>query len=208
MSQQDKLKWNRKHGSGEFASGDADEFLEANRELLGGGRALDIAAGTGSNTLYLAEQGYEVDAVDISSVAMQRLMNKADKTKLSVRCIVADLDSFFLPYNYYDLVVVFYFFSPELMPSISRTVVLGGLLIYATYNEQHLKVRPHFNNDFLVQPGELQGAFPHFYSLHVDDRAGPVGNISRFVDAKRFRVRFLQNQSATSPDPRQCPAHV
>ncbi len=49
-------------------------------ELVSGmppGRALDIAAGEGRNALWLVEQGWEVEAVDFSPVAVQRVADLA-----------------------------------------------------------------------------------------------------------------------------------
>ncbi len=36
------------------------------------GRALDVAAGTGRNAIFLAQHGYDVDALDSSSVAIEK----------------------------------------------------------------------------------------------------------------------------------------
>ena len=41
------------------------------------GRALDIAAGRGRNSLFLAELGFEVDAVDVSDVAVETVARHA-----------------------------------------------------------------------------------------------------------------------------------
>lgn len=184
MSEQDRRKWEKKHRSGELSYTCADDFLVKNRNLLRGGRGLDIAAGMGANALYLARCGYAVTAIDISFVAMQALMNKARQSELDISCIVADLDSFFLPSSYYDLVIVFYFYLPELTPYINRALAPGGILIYATYNERHLGVRPHFNAEFLVKTGALQRAFSDLHVISVHEQAGPAHNISRFIGRK------------------------
>ncbi|MBR8641390.1 class I SAM-dependent methyltransferase [Streptomyces tuirus] len=55
-----------------FFVGKPDENLVSflDRELISGGRALDLGCGPGRNALYLAERGFEVDAVDLAPAAV------------------------------------------------------------------------------------------------------------------------------------------
>lgn len=69
------------------------------------GKALDCGAGNGRNSLFLAENGFDVDAVDVSSVACEQLQSAADARNVSVRAHVGDITSFDFPKNY-DLVVM------------------------------------------------------------------------------------------------------
>ncbi|MFF8013704.1 methyltransferase domain-containing protein [Streptomyces sp. NPDC007929] len=50
------------------------------RGLLGGGRALDLGCGPGRNALYLAERGFDVDAVDLSATAVDWARERARAT--------------------------------------------------------------------------------------------------------------------------------
>jgi len=63
---QDRERWDRKFASSDFIYGkEPARFLADNVERLPpGGRALDVAAGEGRNSVYLARHGLEVDAVD------------------------------------------------------------------------------------------------------------------------------------------------
>lgn len=47
------------------------------RGLSSGGRALDLGCGPGRNALYLAERGFEVDAVDLSPAAVDWARDRA-----------------------------------------------------------------------------------------------------------------------------------
>ncbi|MFD5227109.1 class I SAM-dependent methyltransferase [Streptomyces qaidamensis] len=59
-----------------------DESLVAavERGVLGGGRALDLGCGPGRNALYLAARGFDVDAVDLSSTALDWARERARET--------------------------------------------------------------------------------------------------------------------------------
>ena len=81
------------------------EILPSVLKYTTAGHALDCGAGDGRNSLFLAENGFDVDAVDISSVACEQLQSAADARNVSVRAHVGDITSFDFPKNY-DLVVM------------------------------------------------------------------------------------------------------
>ncbi len=65
------------------------------------GKALDIATGMGRNAIFLAQCGFEVDAIDISNVAIDKLTNRPEK--LNPICV--DLDSYDIPTVRYSLIL-------------------------------------------------------------------------------------------------------
>ena len=73
------------------------------------GKALDIASGSGHNSVFLATQGYEVDAVDFSAVAIAKLSSFVQGTTLSIHTLQADLTNYRIQKNTYDLIINFYF---------------------------------------------------------------------------------------------------
>lgn len=72
--------WNEHYGSGflPWDSDDPDEALvEAVRSgLVTPGRALEIGCGTGTNALWLAQQGFDVLGVDLAPLAIERARKK------------------------------------------------------------------------------------------------------------------------------------
>ena len=65
-----------------FFAARPDESLVAavERGVLRGGRALDLGCGPGRNALYLAARGFDVDAVDLSSTALDWARERARET--------------------------------------------------------------------------------------------------------------------------------
>jgi SAM-dependent methyltransferase len=55
------------------------------------GRAIEFGSGSGTNALYLARQGFDVTAVDVSTLAISAAAERARQAGLSVRFIAADL---------------------------------------------------------------------------------------------------------------------
>jgi SAM-dependent methyltransferase len=153
----DRERWDRKYTAGEGpAHFRPKRFLTEHRHLLGGGRALDVACGFGGNALYLASLGYQVDAVDVSSVAMARARAEALRRDLVLNLIQADLSHWRVPAARYDLIVVFYYLNRDLMPQVAAGLCPGGLLFQANRNRRFLSLRPDFDPGYLLEPGELR----------------------------------------------------
>src|SRR3981081_675531 len=89
-------------------------------EEVGGlrpGRALDLGAGEGRNAVWLAEQGWQVTAVDFSRVALDRAAAVAERSGVRVEPVLADLTEYRPPAGAFELVVILYV---HLSPSARR----------------------------------------------------------------------------------------
>lgn len=152
----DRERWDRKYATGEGpAHFKPKPFLTRHHQMLGGGRALDVACGFGGNALYLASLGYRVDAVDASGFALGKVKAEAARRGLPVTLVQADLIRWWVPPARYNLIVVFYYLNRALMPALAAGLCPGGLLFQANRNARFLAVRPGFDPDYLLQPGEL-----------------------------------------------------
>ena len=65
------------------------------------GTALDLGCGTGTHSIYLAQQGFTVTGIDISPTAIHRANEKASRAEVQVEFIVHDVTHLdFLPGPY------------------------------------------------------------------------------------------------------------
>ncbi len=178
MSEVDRKRWNERYSSGWRTV--IHKTLLDFYPLAKRGRALELACGTGENAVFLAKQGFHVDAVDVSDVAIDRARALAKEEGLYVNFIRADLDEYDLPENTYDLVVVFYYLNRKLFPKIEKALKKGGVLIYQTYNERHLSIRHDFNREYLLRLGELCSSFPELQLIHCKEE----DNVSTLIARK------------------------
>ncbi|WP_137289938.1 class I SAM-dependent methyltransferase [Natronorubrum halophilum] len=132
----ERERWNEKYSSVEFELPD-DPVPELERRLttLPDGRALDVATGTGRNALFLADHGYDVDAVDISDAALERAEARADERGVDVNWLRADLADLDLADDAYDVITVSFFSALEHLPALKTALAPGGVLVY----EHHLR---------------------------------------------------------------------
>ena len=174
MAQKDQLKWDRKYMESETLAGrrEPSPLLKAFVSEAAGRRVLDIACGTGRNTLYLAQKGFEVDALDISAVALQILTEHMESvTDLrQIHTQLVDLDSYTPPQNSYDLIIQTNFLDRRLIPLLASALTRGGLLIIETYMLDPENEKKGSNESYLLRPGELPTYFDEDYEiLHYDE---------------------------------------
>lgn len=172
MSIRDRERWNEKHAECEPLSVvQPDEWLaEAVRIIQAASgatqstrKALDVACGLGHNAIWLTEQGWDVDAVDISATALELARQAASARHIQPCWIEADLDDWAPAANRYDLVVVFRFLDRETVPRIAGEALRpGGWLVYETFSAAHCtRSDNHISNPaFTLAPGELPMLFP------------------------------------------------
>ena len=69
----DRNRWDARFKGKGFALGkEPNPFLKKYLRFLPKGKALDIAAGEGRNAVFLAQHGFDVDAVDISENGLKK----------------------------------------------------------------------------------------------------------------------------------------
>lgn len=129
------------------------------------GRALDLACGTGGNALFLAAQGLECWAWDISNVVLEQLDAEAEKVHLTIQTEICDIENEFLPNNKYNVIVVSQFLNRSICDQIIKMLESGGLLYYQTFtiDAKVVGIGPK-NPDYLLCPNELLSLFD---GLHV-----------------------------------------
>ena len=83
--------WDHRYGGDDrMWSSNPNGTLVAEVDGPASGRALDVGAGEGADALWLAEQGWEVTASDISGNALARVGAEAGRRGLDVRCVRVD----------------------------------------------------------------------------------------------------------------------
>lgn len=132
--------------------------LDQNQHLLPRqGIALDLACGLGANALLLARSGLQVEAWDISPVAID-FVSKATGNlpiKASVRDVVAEPP----PSASVDVLVVSHFLDRALCPQLSAALKPGGILFYQTYCQNKVSQQGPSNPDYLLKDNELLALF-------------------------------------------------
>jgi len=164
MSIEDRVRWDKKYKTQELPTKTV-EVVEKYAGLAIGKKALEIACGMGRNARFLAQQGFEVDALDISPVAIESLQNIPN-----LRAKEVDFDEYILEENAYDLIVCTYFLKRELFPQIEKALKEDGIFIFETFMHHSENTKVPSNKSFLLNEGELEATFDDRYEiLHLQE---------------------------------------
>ncbi|POH62367.1 MULTISPECIES: class I SAM-dependent methyltransferase [Cryobacterium] len=174
--------WDQRYAGNETLwSGRPNAALVSETHHLRPGRALDVGCGEGADALWLAAQGWDVTALDVSRVALERAARQADLVRAdlvggTVRWLHAGLVEAALPAASFDLVSAQY-------PALLRTdeniaeralldaVAPGGVLLIVHHpTPTAAEAAAHgFDPDLYVSPAQVAALLDDTWRIEVDE---------------------------------------
>jgi SAM-dependent methyltransferase len=152
--------------------------LVASRHAIEPCRALEIGCGTGTNSVWLAQQGFEVTGIDLAPLAVERAHHRARTSGLKVQFLVADVlqlpdpgepFAFFFDRGCYH--AVRRTAPDQYAPAVARQLAPGarGLILAGNAREPHDPGPPVVTEDQIRE--ELGSAFQilDLHEFHFDE---------------------------------------
>jgi tellurite methyltransferase len=165
--------WDQRYRLAERPEEDFDAaptaLLVETAKRLRPGKALDLACGTGRNTLWLAECGWKVTAVDGAPRAIEILLQRASERGIKVDARCADLEKgqYRIESSAWDLIALCYYLQRDLFAPAKDGIVPGGILLAIA----HLTEPGEEPTAYRLRPGELQRYFENWGILHYYEGA-------------------------------------
>lgn len=199
-----QAEWDRRYADQErMWSGNPNGALVAEAAGLTPGRVLDVGCGEGADAVWLARGGWDVTALEVSGVALERAAAHARDAGLAVRWVHAELAEAALPPASFDLVSAQY-------PALLRTpdaaserallaaVAPGGVLLlvhHAGMDTQPIR-EDGFDPADYVWPTMVAALLNDDWEVEVNEerpRAVPEGGAgAHHVDDLVLRARRLR----------------
>ena len=141
----DKLKafWDARYSAAHYAYGTSpNDYLKKQiARIPPGGRVLCLADGEGRNSVFLAEQGYQVTSLDISTQGLEKGRALAKQRGVRIDFVAADINQFELKEGHWDGIVSIFLHLPAKLRRVLhqravRALRPGGVLIYQAYNHE------------------------------------------------------------------------
>jgi tellurite methyltransferase len=169
-----RTKWNRKHKERlvEQKEPAPNPRLQNLSAYLTGGTALDLACGLGGNSMFLARMNYQVQAIDISDVAIHFIQEQAAQNNLNIHPQVADLTDLSeseFPNSPYHLVVITFYLDRSLFPILKNLIKADGYLFIETFYQTPQKEDQGVSNQYKLQPKELLSQFGDWNVLFFEE---------------------------------------
>jgi len=178
----DAARWDDRYRSASSPDPLAPEPLDTRTDLLGllpaTGVAIDIACGIGRQSLWLAQRGLDVVALDVSPIAIEALRTAAAEAGLAERIEArpVDLDGG-LPTDPQtaDVILCQRFRQPSIYPQVAERLRTGGIAIITVLSE----VGAESPGPFHAPSGELATEFAGFDVLYAHEGGGVATIVAR-----------------------------
>jgi SAM-dependent methyltransferase len=165
-------------------------FVTQQFHRLPKGKALDVACGTGRHALYLAANGFDVDAIDrdreslatLSTAAGQRHLSHLTVKEVDLERTTEERPEF--PANAYDVILVSFYLHRPLFPWLVDALKPKGVLLYETFTiENYVRHRHPRRWEFCLAQNELLRLTSSLRVLSYDEgeHEGGHGNGSVFT---------------------------
>ena len=168
------------------------EVLEA-MQFLSSGKAMDLGCGQGRNALFLAQQGFDVTAVDQNELALEILQSIVEQEDLEMTVGLYDINSAALTQTY-DLIVstvVLMFLQADRIPAIiqnmqDQTNPGGYNLIVCAMDTEDYPCQVPFS--FTFKEGELADYYKDWELIKYNENPGHLHR--RDEHGNRIALRF------------------
>lgn len=173
MNSESKSAWDAKYNRPNFVFGKRPaDFLAENYQFLPfEGSVLDMGMGEGRNAVFLAQKGFKVTGIDISSVAVKKAHMLAKEYGVKIRGITASMTDYKIPAGSFDAIICFYYLDRNLLEKIRTWLKPGGILVYEAHTVRQ-RVHPTHRHDpaenFLKEQ-ELLKMFPGMRLLKYEE---------------------------------------
>jgi SAM-dependent methyltransferase len=175
----DRQQWDERYSGAQFEwSMHPNQFAAAELAGLAPGRALDLAAGEGRNSVWLAERGWSVTAVDFSRVGLEKgrkLSAVRGVGDSQVDWVVADLSEYEPAREAFELVLIAYLqvtaaLRGRVLAGAAAALVPGGTLLVIGHDLANLTegVGGPQSPDVLYTPEAVTAELPGLRIVRAD----------------------------------------
>jgi SAM-dependent methyltransferase len=202
----DPAAWDARYSGGDqLWSGNPNQALVTEVRGLPPSRALDVGCGEGADAIWLAQQGWEVTALDVSQVALERAAAAAQERDVEVRWLHVGLLEAPLDPEGFDLVSAQYFALPRTSDAVAEHALLnavrpGGTLLVVHHAEfgAHASSEPGFDPALFLAVEDVHAVLGEEWTIEVYEQrkrdvrsgAGAHHNSDVVLRASRSRSRL------------------
>lgn len=198
--------WNDRYSKDSYAYGSTpNEFLKQELVKLEKGKILFPAEGEGRNAVFAANEGWIVDAFDLSEEGQKKALKLAEQQNVTIDYQVGEFSQVNYEKESFDAIVLIFAHFPtevksEYHKKLATYLKKGGVIIFEAFSKKHLEynsVNPNVggpkNIDMLFSIEEIENDFKGFEIIKLSEETIELnegdyhigqGSVIRFVGRK------------------------
>ncbi len=170
MPDTDREKWDAKYATAETVSFAPSAVLVGLADYLPTrGRALDVAGGTGRNSIWLAQRGLDATIADVSPVGLAIARQRAADWGVAVETLDIDLEQERLESGPFDLIVSVCYLWRPLFAAYPQLLNSGGTLVVVQPTQKNLERNDKPPAAYLLNEGELPRLVSDLEIIHHEE---------------------------------------
>jgi SAM-dependent methyltransferase len=170
-----KVEWDKRYTSNEFVYGlEPNAFLKQELSKLKPGSLLLPGEGEGRNALWAAKNGWDVSAIDYSSVAQQKAQLLFSNSKVVVNYLIQDITELEIAQTF-DVIALIFIHIPKEKQKVFAEKILqrlktGGYLIMELFHPDQIPRNSGGpkNPDFFLTIEELKFIYRKLSVLELE----------------------------------------
>ena len=180
--------------SKEYAfDGTVEPYVQKVLEYINNGNAIDLGSGSGRDSLYLAQNGFSVTAVDNDEIHLQKLDQKNQNQGLSIKIVKCDIRDLKIN-DMFDIVVsnmVLHFFNENeikaLIGTMRRLTKSGGINVVVAYSDKN----PAGKRPYLFKKNELKDLYAGWDILSYEEKPTEWFKLEGETELRRNHAVYL-----------------
>lgn len=149
------------------------------------GTALDAGMGQGRNTIWLAQQGWDVTGFDPAEKAVNLARETARKLGVQFKSEIKGMEDFDFGERRWDMIVLCYVGGREMTDVLQRALKPGGILVVEAFHRDATRGRS-IGGGVVFDTGQLPALYPQLRVVRYEE---PMG-IGDFGQQKVRLVRY------------------
>jgi len=192
-----KAFWNQRYAEPGWGYGtDPNDFVREHWKQLTS-PVLCLGEGEGRNAVYLAQQGLEVTALDLSQVALEKAQKLAAERGVKLATVEADLDTYDLGVGRWGSIIAVWCHLPTALrakvhPGVVKALKPGGVFLLECYTPRQVALGTGGPKDvdMLYEPEDLRRDFAGLELLHLEESEREVHE-GKWHEGKSAVVQLL-----------------
>lgn len=169
--------WDTTYDTDQYIYGkQPNDFLKQHYAAIPKGKVLLLAEGEGRNAVFLAKLGYDVTAVDSSSIGLEKAKKLAQENNVAINVICEDLATFDLGEQHWDGIVAIYCHLPpalrqDVFKRVERSLASSGVFLLEGYRPEQIE----YNSggpplaEMMISKATLAEELPNLAFSHLEE---------------------------------------